>query len=82
MAKVGPRNSEVARLLEHIQAQYESAVLGLSGVASGTATHAFITARMERMGQLHHELAQLVGEKEAIALFVQTVESNTEERTL
>lgn len=50
-------------------------MLGLSGFASGTATHAFITARMEHMGQLHHELEQLVGEKEAIALFVQAIES-------
>jgi hypothetical protein len=57
-------------------------VLGLSGFASGTATHAFITARMEHMGQLHHELEQLVGEKEAIALFVQTIESRREQVTL
>lgn len=78
MATLRQRGSEVARLLEHIQAEYESGVLGLSGFASGTATHEFITARMEQMGQLHHELELLVGEKEAITLFVQTVESSKE----
>jgi hypothetical protein len=72
----GQRNtmSDVARLLAQIQAEYESAVHGLSGVACGTATHQFITARMERMGNLHRELEHLIGEEEAIGLFVQTLE--------
>jgi hypothetical protein len=68
----------VTRLLAQIQAEYKSAVHGLSGVASGTATHQFITARMERMGKLHRELEHLVGEEEAIGLYVQTLEGRGE----
>lgn len=67
--------SDVARILAHIQEEYESGVLGLSGFASGTVQHKFITARMERMEELHHELCQLVGKEQAITLFVSTLEN-------
>lgn len=70
--------SEVAALLVNIQEAYESAVLGLSGLASGTARHTFITARMERMSELQEDLRQLVGEGEAVALFAQTLERSVE----
>ena len=78
MMKSEQRGSEVARLLENIHAEYESGVRGLSGLASGSATHEFITARMQRMGQLHRELEQLVGEEKAIELFVQRLEGGIE----
>ena len=45
--------SEVARLLSKITAEYEAAQRGLSGLAYGTSQHDFITARMENLGQLH-----------------------------
>ncbi|HLI71830.1 MAG TPA: hypothetical protein VKV19_18905 [Ktedonobacteraceae bacterium] len=67
--------SEVAQILAQIQAEYESAVIGLSGLASGTASHEFITARMERMGQLHKKLFHLVGENDAIALVADTLKN-------
>lgn len=70
--------SEVAALLAHIQKTYESAVLGLSGLASGAAKHEFITARMERIGELHEELSQLVGEEQASMLLVQVCEHDIE----
>ena len=70
--------SEVAYLLAQIQAEYMSGVLGLSGYASGTARHDFITARMERMGQLHNELCDIVGENDAMALVVSTLEKEPE----
>ena len=78
MVKSEQRGGEVTRLLENIHAEYESGVRGLSGLASGAATHAFITARMQRIGQLHRELEQLVGEEEAIELFAQRLESGME----
>lgn len=68
--------SEVAYLLAQIQAEYMSGVLGLSGFASGSARHDFITARMERMGQLHNELCNIVGENDAIAMVVHTLEKD------
>lgn len=69
------QKSEVALILAQIQAEYESGVRGLTGAASGTARHEFITARMEHLGQLHHELQGLVGEQHAIALLAQALET-------
>ena len=60
------QRSEVARLLAQITAEYEAAQRGLSGLAQ-TSRHAFITARMENMGQIHRQLHGLVGES-AIAM--------------
>jgi hypothetical protein len=65
--------SEVARLLQQIREQYESAKLGLSGLAEGTTQHQVITAKMERIGDLHEELRTHVGD-EAIAMIVQQLE--------
>jgi len=56
------QRSEVARLLSQISEEYEAAQRGLTGLASGTSQHEFITARMENMGQLHGELQSLVGD--------------------
>ncbi len=59
--------SEVARLLQQIDLEYEAAQRGLEGMAI-TARHAFITARMERIAEHHHTLAQIVDIQEARAL--------------
>jgi len=56
------QRSEVARLLSQISEEYEAAQRGLTGLGSGTSQHAFITARMENMGQLHGQLQSLVGD--------------------
>lgn len=61
MLGANEQRSEVARLLARISEEYEAAQRGLTGVASGVARHAFITARMENMGQLHTELQSIVG---------------------
>lgn len=45
--------SEIAQLREQIAAEYKTARLGLEGLRYGTARHDFITARIERMGDLH-----------------------------
>jgi hypothetical protein len=66
--------SEVARLMQQIAAEYMVAQAGLSGLAYGTAQHAFITARMENMGKCQEELNALVGEQEATKLVVQAIE--------
>lgn len=74
--------SEVAQLLAQIQAEYESGMLGFSGLAAGTAKHQFITARMERIGQLHHELCELVGPDRGTALLVHALEDTPDSPTL
>lgn len=57
--------SEVARLRQQIAQEYEAATRGLTGLASGTAQHRFITARMERIADHHQTLTHLVGVQEA-----------------
>ena len=65
--------SEVARLRQQIQAEYEAAERGLSGLASGTTRHAFITARTEHLARLHERLTDLVGPDQAIYILAQTI---------
>jgi hypothetical protein len=67
--------SEVARLRQRIAEEYEAAMRGLTGLAAGTATHEFITKRMEQMGACHETLKQLVGEQEAARMLAQTLEA-------
>src|SRR5579859_7521693 len=66
--------SEVSRLLTHIGEAYEAAQHGLTGLASGTARHLFINAKLERMGELHDSLRSLVGEQ-AIVLIAQELDT-------
>lgn len=68
--------SEVARLRAQIEAERESAYLARAGFAVGTSKHAFITARMNRIGGYQHELAALVGEQEAQAIVCAVFESD------
>ena len=65
--------SDVARILAQICAEYEASNNGLYGLAQGTARHAFITARLENMGKLHEQLQELVGEQ-AIGLIAQRLD--------
>ena len=67
--------SEVAQIMAQIQAEYESSMGGLTGFASGAARHEFITARMERIGQLHNNLREIVGEQHATGLLVHALEN-------
>jgi len=61
------QRSEVARLLDRIDAEYEAGQRALQGLCYGTSQHEFITKRMENMGQLHQELRNMVGDA-AIAM--------------
>jgi hypothetical protein len=65
--------SEVACLLARIREEYEAAQRGLSGLASGTSQHAFISAKMENIGTLHTQLHDLVGDA-AIAMIAEHFE--------
>ncbi len=72
MQRVSEHQSEVARLLGQISAEYEAAQRGMGDFAYGASKHAFISARMEHMGRLHIELQSIVGES-AIALIADTL---------
>lgn len=67
--------SEVAHLLNQIEAEYVAAQRGLTGFAE-TAKHATITACIENIGRLHDHLRALVGDN-AIRLLAERLE-NTE----
>lgn len=67
MQQVSEHNSEVARLLAQISAEYEAAQRGMSDFAQGSSKHEFIAARMEHMGRLHNQLQSIVGDS-AIAM--------------
>lgn len=66
--------SEVARLMQQIAAEYMAAQAGLSGLASGTSQHAFITARLENIGRCHEQVSTLVGSEQAARLLAETLE--------
>ncbi len=66
--------SAVARLRQQIEQEYEAARQGLTGLAQGISQHAFITARMERMGVYHVQLADLIGEQEAARMVYEILE--------
>ena len=68
-------HSEIARLRQRIAEEYEAATRGLSGFASGSAKHQFITKRMERIGSYHETLQHLVGEREATRIVAETLET-------
>jgi len=68
-------HSEIARLRQRIAEEYEAATRGLTGFASGSAKHQFITKRMERIGSYHETLQHLVGEQEATRIVAETLET-------
>ena len=70
------QRSEVGRILAQVSAEYEAAKQGLTGLASGTARHDFIGARMHQLGQLHTELQSLVGSDAAIAMIANQLEQS------
>jgi hypothetical protein len=69
--------SEVARILEQITAEYEAAERGLNGLSLGAARHDFITARIEHIGQLHTRLRILVGD-DAMTLIARQLDKPSE----
>lgn len=57
--------SEVARVREEIELQLEAMRRGMYGFASGTARHAFVRARMDRISEYHQKLTDCIGEQDA-----------------
>ncbi len=65
--------SEVAQLKKRIAEEYTAAGRGLTGLSSGSARHAFITARLDNVGVMHEQLMALVGQDEATKIIVEAV---------
>jgi len=59
------QQSEVTRMRQQIDLEHEAAQRGLIGLSSGTAQHAFITARMMRLAQ-HIEHLKEQGKHEEV----------------
>lgn len=70
--------SDVRRLLETIDQEYQAAQLALSGLNMGTSKHEFINSRMEKLGDIHEKLVDLVGKERADQLIVEQMERSAE----
>jgi len=57
--------SEIADLRARLEREHEASVWALTGLASGTAQHTFITARFRNMDVHYKRLSELVGEEQA-----------------
>ena len=66
--------SEVARIMQQSTSEQEAAERGLHGLALGTAIHAFINAREQRIAEYHEALKPLVGEQEATKLAIEAIQ--------
>jgi hypothetical protein len=60
--------SEVAQLRQQIALELDAMRRGLFGISTGSARHAFIHARMERIGVCQDTLANSIGEQAATQL--------------
>ncbi|HEU5226368.1 MAG TPA: hypothetical protein VFU49_01060 [Ktedonobacteraceae bacterium] len=69
------QTSQVAQLLQRIEAEYTAAQQGLYGLAS-VGRHAFLTARQENIAGLHQQLQSVVGQHEAIKLLAETLDTD------
>ena len=57
------QRSDVAYLMAQIRSEYASCQQALHGLSLGTAQHAFMTAKTERLAQRVEELRQVAGEE-------------------
>lgn len=62
--------SEVARILAQITAEYEAASRGFEGLAQGTARHDFINHKMGMMQDRIDDLAVMIGKQQAMKLVI------------
>jgi hypothetical protein len=72
-------SSEIARILQNIEQEYQASKYGLEGLSSGSARHDFITQRTENIGKCHEELVKIVGPEQAIAIVANTIWSASDQ---
>jgi hypothetical protein len=70
--------SEIAEMRQQIALEVVAMRRGLLGISTGTARHAFIHARMERIGMFQDTLANSIGDQAAsqlvCAVYMQVME--------
>ncbi len=71
--------SEIARLRAQLEQEHAASVWALTGLSSGTAQHAFITARFRRMDACHQRLSELVGEEQATEVLCEVFDGKEKE---
>lgn len=69
--------SEIALLRQRLVQEYEAGCWALYGLNSGTAQHAFITARFRQMETCHQRLTELVGEEQATTYLCEVFDRGT-----
>jgi hypothetical protein len=74
---IEPHKSEIARLREQIEAEYEAARLALYGLAQGTARHDIIQAHMANAQQYGQQLIEQLGPDEAMPIIVEAMDKGT-----
>jgi hypothetical protein len=74
--------SDVARILQQIEQEYQASKRGLEGLTSGTARHDFIQKKTENIGQCHEQLTKLIGPEQAIALIANTIWTPADQGTI
>lgn len=67
------QRSEVSTLLQQIEYEYQAAQTALDDYTV-TAPHAFITAHLEQISQIHEQLQQIAGQ-DAIRLIAERLEA-------
>jgi hypothetical protein len=72
--QVEQNQSDVARLKEQLDAECAAARRALYSFAE-TGKHAYITRRMEKVGEVHDELIERIGEERATELLVRAMEA-------
>ncbi|GAC1375522.1 MAG: hypothetical protein NVS2B12_32000 [Ktedonobacteraceae bacterium] len=63
--------SEVARLRQQIELELDALRRGMFALSSGSARHAFINAKMERVGACQDVLASHIGQNDATMIVFQ-----------
>ena len=66
--------SDVAKLKAELELRNAAAQYAMHGLSQGSTKHKFITKNMERMGELHDELIERIGEGKAARFLVKTME--------
>lgn len=65
--------SEIASIRERMETEYQAALWAVYGYAQ-VGAHAFITARMERIGELAEELAVQMGKEDAMKIVIDVLD--------
>jgi len=66
--------SDVACLVQQIEAECSAARSGLHGLSSGSSRHDFITARMERTQVIGEQLIRMIGPEDGLSRIIEAME--------